>query len=52
MPQLRQRFTRLAPYVRGSRVGLLAALLGAVVTAITEPMVSDMLRRLLDQERT
>ena len=49
MPQLRQRFTRLAPYVRGSRVGLLAALLGAVVTAITEPMVSDMLRRLLDQ---
>ena len=49
MPTLLQRLARLAPYVRKSRVGLLAAALGAVVTAVTEPMISDMLRRLLDQ---
>ncbi len=49
MPTLLQRLARLAPYVRNSRLGLLAAGLGAVVTAVTEPMVSDLLRRLLDQ---
>jgi subfamily B ATP-binding cassette protein MsbA len=49
MPSLLQRLARLAPYVRNSRWGLVAAALGAVVTAVTEPMISDMLRRLLDQ---
>jgi len=49
MPTLLQRLARLAPYVRNSRMGLLAAALGAVVTAVTEPMISDMLRMLLDQ---
>jgi subfamily B ATP-binding cassette protein MsbA len=49
MPTLLQRLVRLAPYVRNSRWGLVAAALGAVVTAVTEPMISDMLRRLLDQ---
>jgi subfamily B ATP-binding cassette protein MsbA len=49
MPTLLQRLARLAPYVRNSRLGLLAAGLGAVVTAVTEPMISDMLRMLLDQ---
>jgi subfamily B ATP-binding cassette protein MsbA len=49
MPSLLQRLVRLAPYVRNSRWGLVAAALGAVVTAVTEPMISDMLRRLLDQ---
>jgi subfamily B ATP-binding cassette protein MsbA len=49
MPTLLQRLARLAPYVRNSRMGLLAAGLGAVITAVTEPMISDMLRMLLDQ---
>ena len=49
MPTLLQRLARLAPYVRNSRLGLLAAGLGAVITAVTEPMISDMLRMLLDQ---
>ena len=49
MPQLIKRFKRLWPYVRASRVGLLAALLAAAVTAATEPLISEMLGRLLDQ---
>ena len=49
MPPLLQRLKRLWPYVRGSRVGLLAALLAALVTAATEPLISEMLGRLLDQ---
>ncbi len=47
-PTLLQRFARVWPYARSSRLGLLAALLAAVVTAATEPMVGEMLKRLLD----
>ncbi len=49
MPPLLKRLFRLAPYVRHSRLGLAGALLAAVVTAATEPMVSEMLRILLDR---
>ena len=49
MPSLLKRLARLAPYVRHSRLGLLGVLLAAVVTAATEPMVSEMLRILLDR---
>ncbi len=49
MPNLLQRLARLVPYVRTGRVGLMAAGLGAMVTAVTEPLISDMLRMLLDQ---
>jgi ATP-binding cassette, subfamily B, bacterial MsbA len=48
LPTLFQRLARLWPYARSSRVGLLAALLAAVVTAATEPLVGEMLKRLLD----
>ena len=49
MPPLLKRLARLAPYVRHSRLGLAGVLLAAVVTAATEPMVSEMLRILLDR---
>ena len=49
MPNLIQRLARLVPYVRGSRWGLVAAGLGAVVTAATEPMIPALLGKLLDQ---
>jgi ATP-binding cassette, subfamily B, bacterial MsbA len=49
MPSLFQRLTRLVPYVRGSRMGLAAAGLGAVVTAATEPMIPALLGKLLDK---
>ena len=48
-PTLLQRFARLLPTVRNSRAGLLAAVLGAIVTAITEPMIPALMNRLLDQ---
>ncbi len=49
MPTLLQRFARLAPYIRPSRLGLLAALGAAVVMALTEPMIPALMNRLLDQ---
>ncbi len=49
MPGLLRRLARLAPYVKHSRLGLLGVFLAAVVTAATEPMVSEMLRILLDK---
>ena len=49
MPTLLQRFARLLPYIRTSRAGLLAALAGALVTAITEPLIPALMNRLLDQ---
>ena len=49
MPSLFQRLFRLVPYVRGSRAGLVAAGLAAVVTAATEPMIAALLGKLLDQ---
>ena len=49
MPTFLKRFARLLPYIRNSRAGLLAALLGALVTAITEPMIPALMNRLLDQ---
>ena len=49
MPSLIQRLARLVPFVRGSRWGLVAAGLGAIVTAATEPMIPLLLGKLLDQ---
>jgi subfamily B ATP-binding cassette protein MsbA len=49
MPSLLQRLARIKPYLRGSHAGLVAAVGGAVVTAITEPMVPMLMSRLLDQ---
>jgi subfamily B ATP-binding cassette protein MsbA len=49
MPNLLQRFRRLLPYVLASRAGLVAALVGSVLTAATEPMIPKLLGQLLDQ---
>jgi subfamily B ATP-binding cassette protein MsbA len=49
MPSLLQRFARIKPYLRGSHAGLVAAVGGAVVTALTEPMIPALMSRLLDQ---
>ena len=49
MPNFLQRLARLLPTVRHSRAGLYAALLAALVTAITEPMIPALMNRLLDQ---
>jgi len=49
MPTFLQRLARLLPTIRHSRAGLYAALLGALVTAITEPMIPALMNRLLDQ---
>jgi ATP-binding cassette, subfamily B, bacterial MsbA len=48
MPTLLQRFARLLPYIRNSRAGLWAAGAGALITALTEPMISKLLGQLLD----
>lgn len=48
-PTLLQRFRRLLPVIRGSRLGLGVAMIGALVTALTEPMVPALMNRLLDQ---
>jgi subfamily B ATP-binding cassette protein MsbA len=49
MPSLLARFRRLAPYFRTSRSGLVATLVGATLMALTEPMLADLMKRLLDQ---
>jgi ATP-binding cassette, subfamily B, bacterial MsbA len=49
MPTLLQRFQRLAPYLRSSRAGLATTLAGAMLMAVTEPALADLLKRLLDQ---
>jgi ATP-binding cassette, subfamily B, bacterial MsbA len=49
MPTLKQRLARLAPYLRSSRRGLVAAGLGAVFGAATEPATPELMRPLLDQ---
>jgi subfamily B ATP-binding cassette protein MsbA len=49
MPTLLQRLSRLLPYLRSSRTGLIAAALGAAVAAATEPAIPWLLGKLLDQ---
>jgi subfamily B ATP-binding cassette protein MsbA len=49
MPSLLARFRRLAPYFRTSRIGLAATIIGATLMAVTEPMLADLMKRLLDQ---
>ncbi len=49
MPTFLRRFARLLPYIRNSRAGLFAAVLGSVVTAGTEPLIPALMNRLLDQ---
>jgi ATP-binding cassette, subfamily B, bacterial MsbA len=48
MPTLLQRLKRLLPYIRNSRTGLWIAAIGAALTAITEPLIPQLLGQLLD----
>jgi ATP-binding cassette, subfamily B, bacterial MsbA len=48
MPTLIQRLARFWPYARSGRLGLLVAALAALLSAATEPMVGELLKRLLD----
>jgi subfamily B ATP-binding cassette protein MsbA len=48
-PTLLQRLRRLLPVIRDSRLGLVAAMFGALVTALTEPLIPALMNRLLDQ---
>jgi subfamily B ATP-binding cassette protein MsbA len=48
MPTLLQRLKRLLPYVRNSRTGLWIAAAGAALTAVTEPLIPQLLGQLLD----
>jgi ATP-binding cassette, subfamily B, bacterial MsbA len=45
---LLQRLARIAPYFRTARVGFAAAFVAAAVAAATEPLVPEILKRLLD----
>jgi ATP-binding cassette, subfamily B, bacterial MsbA len=45
---LLQRLSRIAPYFRAARAGFVAAFIAAVVAAATEPLVPELLKRLLD----
>jgi subfamily B ATP-binding cassette protein MsbA len=49
MPTLLQRLSRLLPYLRASRAGLVGAGLGAAISAATEPAIPWLLGKLLDQ---
>ncbi len=49
MPTLLQRLSRLLPYLRSSRGGLVGAGIGAAIAAATEPAIPWLLGRLLDQ---
>ena len=46
---LLQRLARIAPYFRTARAGLFAAIGAATVAAATEPLLPELLKRLLDQ---
>lgn len=45
---LRERLRRIAPYFRGSRPGLVVAVLAGAVGALTEPLIPALLKQLLD----
>ena len=49
MPSLLQRFARFSPYLRSGRLGLLAAGLGSLLGAATEPLIPALMKPLLDQ---
>ena len=49
MPTLLQRLSRLLPYLRSSRAGLIGAGIAAAVGALTEPAIPWLLGKLLDQ---
>ena len=54
-PPLRTRLARIAPFFRGTRWGFVLAIAGSAIAAMTEPLVPELLKQLLDggfQERS
>ncbi|MBP6901089.1 MAG: lipid A export permease/ATP-binding protein MsbA [Burkholderiaceae bacterium] len=49
MPSLLQRFARIAPYFRHGRLGIVAAFVASLVGALTEPLIPELMKPLLDQ---
>ena len=49
MPTLPQRIARIAPYFAQGRLGVVAAILGSLVGALTEPMIPELMKPLLDR---
>jgi subfamily B ATP-binding cassette protein MsbA len=49
MPTLLQRFARVSPYMKTGRLGLLAAGLGSLVGAATEPLIPALMKPLFDR---
>ncbi len=49
MTDLLQRFARITPYFRRGRAGILAAGLGSLIGAATEPMIPALFQPLLDR---
>ena len=49
MPSLLQRFARITPYFRQSRLGVLVAFVASLVGALTEPLIPELMKPLLDQ---
>jgi ATP-binding cassette, subfamily B, bacterial MsbA len=49
MPTLLQRFARVSPYLKTGRLGLLAAALGSLLGAATEPLIPALMKPLFDR---
>ena len=49
MLTLPQRFSRIAPYFRQGRIGILVAFIGSLIGAATEPLIPELMKPLLDQ---
>ncbi len=47
-PRLAQRLRRLAPFFAGTRWGFVLAVAGSAIAAMTEPLVPELLKQLLD----
>ncbi|MBL8351667.1 MAG: lipid A export permease/ATP-binding protein MsbA [Burkholderiaceae bacterium] len=49
MPTLLQRFARITPYFRQSRLAVVVAFAASLVGALTEPLIPELMKPLLDQ---
>ena len=49
MPTLLQRFARIAPYFRQSRLAVGVAFVASLLGALTEPLIPELMKPLLDQ---
>ena len=49
MPTLLQRFARITPYIRQSRLAVAVAFAASLVGALTEPLIPELMKPLLDE---